>query len=249
MSDFKDFFSRNAESYARSSSHKSGSDLEVLIGNLGLEAGMEAIDLATGTGFTAAALAKGVSRVVAYDGTVEMLDLARKLALEEKLENIEFVTGNVMDLPFDNDSFDIATCRRAAHHFTDMKKFLSEVFRVLRPGGKLGVSDMLRPENDNEDIFNELERVRDSSHVGAICSSTWKVLLTEAGFRVDSMIVTDELYTVERWLSPVSMDSEQGREVLEIIGSRDKSALHDANINEEKQTILKQRIILIAGKP
>ncbi len=248
MSDFKEFFSKNAESYARSSSHKSGADLESLIKSLGLKPGMKALDLATGTGFTAVALAREVSKVVAYDGTREMLDQAEKLAREENLENMEFVMGDVMALPFENSTFDVATCRRAAHHFTDMKKFLSEVFRVLKPGGKLGVSDMLRPENDGADIFNALERVRDSSHVGAIRSSTWKELLTEAGFQVDSMTVSDELYTVERWLSPVAMDSPQGKEVHKIISSNDKATLLDGNINGEEQTILKQRIILVASK-
>lgn len=249
MSDFKEFFSQNAESYAKSSSHKSGADLEVLVKSLGLEPGMKAIDLAAGTGFTAAALAREVSKVVAYDGTVEMLEQAGKLAQEENLDNIELVVGDVMDLPFENSTFDVATCRRAAHHFTDMKKFLSEVFRILKPGGKLGVSDMLRPENDEADIFNELERVRDSSHVGAIRTSTWEELLTEAGFQVESMEVSDELYTVERWLSPVATDSPQGMQVKEIIRSHDKGTISDGNINGEGQTILKQRIILVARKP
>lgn len=248
MSDFRDFFSKNAESYAKSTSHKSGADLGVLIENLGLNSKMEAVDLATGTGFTAAALAKHVSRVVAYDATPEMLNQAKKLAAEEGYSNIEFETGDVMDMPFSDSTFDVATCRRAAHHFTDMKKFLSEVYRVLKPGGKLGVADMLRPENDEADIFNSLERVRDNSHVGAISVSTWRELLVGAGFEVEALSTSDELYTLEKWLSPVRMDSEQGKEIQKIIKAKDEELLKDGNVDKNKSTILKQRIVVIARK-
>lgn len=249
MSDFKEFFSKNAESYSKSTSHKSGADLGVLIESLSLNEDMKAIDLATGTGFTAVALAVEVSNVVAYDATKEMLDQARKLAAEKNLTNIEFEIGDVMDLSFPNGSFDIATCRRAAHHFTDMRRFISEVYRVLKSGGKLGVSDMLRPEADDADIFNEMERVRDKSHIGAIRVSTWRELLTEVGFEIEKIETTDELYALERWLSPVTMESEEGREVQDIVRTRDPELLKDANIDGEKQTILKQRIVVVAKKP
>lgn len=248
MSDFKDFFSRNAESYAKSTSHKSGKDLSLLIEGLRLNRSMKAIDLATGTGFTAAVLAETASSVVAYDATPEMLEQARKLMDEEKLTNVEFETGDVMQTPFEDGTFDVATCRRAAHHFTDMIKFLTEVHRILKPGGKLGIADMLRPEKDDADIFNKLERVRDNSHVGAIKVSAWRKILEDTGFQIENLTTSDELYTVERWLSPVEMDSDQGNEVRRIINELDDLVLKDGNVDRKEQTILKERIVLVARK-
>lgn len=249
MSDFRDFFSKNAESYAKSVSHKKGADLNVLLDNLNLNSSMKAVDLATGTGFTAVALADRVSEVVAYDATPEMLNEARKLSEEMKLDNLQFITGDVMEMPFEDNSFEIATCRRAAHHFTDMNKFLSEVYRILKPGGKLGVSDMIRPEKDSENIFNTLEIVRDSSHIGALTIPTWKEILADAGLEVESMVTSEELYTLEKWLSPITMESKQGIEVQDIINTTDSNVLRNGNVDKEKQTILKQRVILVAKKP
>ncbi len=248
MSDFRDFFSKNAEAYSKSVSHKTGADLGILLDFLEPKAGMNALDLATGTGFTAAALAEKVSSVVAYDATQEMLDQARKLSHEKNLTNIEFQIGDVMDLKFKDNSFDIITCRRAAHHFTDMKKFLSEAKRVLKPGGKLGIADMARPETDDSNIFNKLEIIRDNSHIGALKVSSWKEILTEAGFSIDKLWTADELYTLERWLSPVSLDSDAGNKIKELLDSTDEKILKDGNVDRKEQTILKPRIVMVAVK-
>ncbi len=249
MSDFRDFFSKNAEAYSSSVSHKTGADLGILIDYLKPEHNMQALDLATGTGYTAAALSERVSRVVAYDATPEMLEQAKNLASEKNLRNIEFLSGDVMELPFDDNTFDIITCRRAAHHFTDMKKFLSEARRVLKVGGKLGIADMARPERDESNIFNKLEIIRDNSHVAALRVSTWKEILLGAGFKLEKMWSSEELYSVEKWLSPVKMESEAGQEVKKLIEETNEILLKNGNVDREKQTILKPRIVVVAGKP
>ena len=146
MSDFKEFFSKNADSYANSQSHKKGEDLIQLIQALNPVVSDTAIDLASGTGFTAMELASRVSKVVAFDGTREMLEKAKALASERGIGNIEYVLGDVSELPYPESTFDIITCRRAAHHFTDKKKFLSELFRTLKKGGRMGLVDMAVPE-------------------------------------------------------------------------------------------------------
>ena len=249
MSDFKEFFSKNAESYSKSVSHKSGEDLALLITHLDLDRSQIALDLASGTGFTAMALAKEVSSVVAYDGTSEMLEQAKKLASERDIRNIEYVIGDVSGLPFESESFDIVTCRRAAHHFTDKAKFLSEAYRVLKQGGKLGLVDMASPEADRNDVFNSLERIRDNSHVGAEKVSVWTQLVKKSGFEIVQSIGSEEEYTLERWLSPVPVDGEQGRELSEFVRNTPKELLLNANIDPEKLTLLKLRITLIAKKP
>lgn len=248
MSDYKDFFSKNADAYAHSSSHRSGSDLSTVIEHLNLKKDFEAIDLASGTGFTAFALAEHVKRVVAYDGTPEMLEKAKALAQEKNLNNLEYVVGDVANLPFPNNTFDIAACRRAAHHFLDKQKFFSEAYRVLKPGGKLGFVDMSRPKNDDMDLFNTIEKIRDHSHAAAEKESDWIGFAEKAGFKISEVITSEELFTFEKWLSPVSMDSEDAMQIISLLNSTDSNHLKAANIDPENHAVLKPRISLIAVK-
>lgn len=248
MSDYKDFFSKNADAYANSASHRSGNDLATVIEHLALKDDFVAIDLASGTGFTAMALAEHVKKVVAYDGTPEMLREAKRLAEEKNLTNMEYVVGDVANLPFPDNSFDIATCRRAAHHFTDKQKFFSEAYRVLKSGGKLGLVDMSRPSGDDADLFNSIERIRDSSHVAAERESEWMRLAENAGFRIAEKISSEELFPFEKWLSPVSMESESAREILTLLRNTDSGTLKSANVDPESLAVLKPRITLIAIK-
>lgn len=248
MSDFRDFFSKNAESFAKSSSHRSGEDLAILIEHIKPAAGETALDLAAGTGFTSLALAKRVSRVVAYDGTPEMLEQAKTLAREEGITSIEFITGDVSELPFPERSFDIITCRRAAHHFTDKPKFLSEAFRVLNRGGRFGLVDMATPAADRDGIINALERIRDPSHVAAESVQEWRRLVAGAGFSIREILTSREEYTIERWLSPLKMDTQQGKEVSELIANAPSDSLAGANVDREKGTLLKERFILMAER-
>lgn len=249
MSDFKDFFSKNAESYANSQSHKKGEDLSQLMDAIEPTSSQVAIDLASGTGFTAMELAPHVSRVVAFDGTKEMLDKAQALAVERGIKNIEFVLGDVSELPYPESTFDIITCRRAAHHFTDKKKFLSESFRVLKSGGGLGLVDMSAPESDNHNIFNNIETIRDHSHIAAEKLETWKELIQGSGFRISKVMTSIEEYTIEKWLSPVKQDSPEGEELEKYLRETPGELLLKANIDRETGTIIKERFVMIAEKP
>ena len=249
MSDFRDFFSKNAENYSKSISHKSGSDLNELIERLNPGKDQTAIDLAAGTGFTALALSKRVARVVAFDGTEEMLDEAKKISAKEGILNIDFVLGNVESIPFPDSSFDIATCRRAAHHFTDKAKFLAEVFRILKPGGKIGIADMTRPETDDLDFFNELEKIRDTSHASAETVPAWKSLVEKAGFSLLEVVEMNEEFPLEKWLYPVKPDTPQGQKAYDAMAKASEDTLRRTKIDMEKRILTKGRIVLIASKP
>ena len=249
MSDFKEFFSKNADSYANSQSHKKGEDLNQLIQALNPVVSDTAIDLASGTGFTAMELASRVSKVVAFDGTREMLEKAKALASERGIGNIEYVLGDVSELPYQESTFDIITCRRAAHHFTDKKKFLSESFRTLKKGGRLGLVDMAVPESDKHNVFNHIEIIRDHSHIAAEKVETWKKLIKESGFNLSKVLTSSEEYTVEKWLSPVKMDSPEGIELQHYLKDTPEELLLNGNINREEGTILKERFVIVAEKP
>lgn len=76
-----------------------------------------------------------------------------------------FVRGDVCDLPFPDESFDLVLSRLAFHHFVDIDTPFREMRRVLRPGGQLVLIDMEAAGEECRDIRDGIERMRDVSHV------------------------------------------------------------------------------------
>lgn len=145
-----------------------------------------ALDIATGSGHTAAALAPRVAGVVCVDITRKMIAEAEKLTLELGIDNMRFCLADTHALPFHDRTFNIVTCRRAAHHFSNITQALGEMKRVLRSDGRLIVDDRSVPEDDFVDsCLNELDRLHDASHVREYRPSQWRRLLEASGFIVD----------------------------------------------------------------
>jgi len=248
MTDFMDFFSKNAEWYSRSTSHRSGKDLEFLLENMNILGESVALDLATGTGFTAFEIARRARKVFAFDGNDRMLEEARAMAQKLGLKNIEFMRGDVETLQFKENMFDIVTCRRAAHHFKNKGRFLSEASRVMKMGGRFGLVDFVRPENDNADVLNRIEIIRDPSHVGAIKASIWKKLAEENGFTISNSVMIERMISFTEWLEPVSDDSKEASEIRNLLLSENRDDLENAYFNIEEMKLKKDYLIMICTK-
>ena len=164
---------------------------------------MAALDVATGTGHTAFALAPRVARVVGTDLTPQMLAEGERLARERRVPHVRFCLADAHALPFDAGAFHVVTCRRAAHHFSNIRLALREMKRVLRPlgSGRLVIDDRSVPEDDFVDeCMNELDRLHDESHVRQYRPSEWVRMLKEAGFAVETV----EPYTRHRPLTSLT---------------------------------------------
>lgn len=246
----KSFFGRHAADYSKSHSHAKGADLSALIRDLAPKKDDEALDVATGTGFTALALSNVARRVTGIDVTEEMLDQARDLARREGASNLKFEKGDAMKMRYADGSFDIVTTRRAAHHFRDVPQFLRETRRVLRDGGRLGVVDMSPPDGA-EEFVNKIERLRDSSHVEAFTPTAWKAMVTEAGFQTTSVEVLGERTLFERWLYPVGLGGPEEAAIRSAWESAPDlaSGLLEADFDDGVlQSFTKNRLVLIAAK-
>ena len=105
--------------------------------------GDRALDVATGTGDLALALAERVGpsgEVVGSDFSERMLELAR-----QKAPGLRFETANALALPYEDDSFDAATVGFGARNFSDLARGLTEMARVVRPGGRVVVLEITTP--------------------------------------------------------------------------------------------------------
>jgi ubiquinone/menaquinone biosynthesis C-methylase UbiE len=103
-------------------------------------------DLGCGTGQVSAALAPFVARVIAVDASAAMLQAARKRL--QHLNNIDLRRGDLEALPIDDGRLDLATIMLVLHHVPEPARAVAEVARVLTPGGRLIVVDMLPHDRD-----------------------------------------------------------------------------------------------------
>jgi ubiquinone/menaquinone biosynthesis C-methylase UbiE len=129
---------------------------------LGPFAGNESVlDVGTGTGAFAFAVAPHVGDVVGVDTDEEYLEAAR----EQAPENVRFAEGDATALPFGYAAFDIAASLRLLHHVRRPELAVSELARVTRPGGRLFVADQLGSIDPLRSLeMDRFERVRDPSH-------------------------------------------------------------------------------------
>jgi ubiquinone/menaquinone biosynthesis C-methylase UbiE len=181
----KERFARFADGYVTSQSHAKGSDLDLLVEIAKPQADWLVLDIATGGGHTALKFAPYVNRVIATDITPKMLSAAENFIHEQGVTNISFKPADAQDLPFEDDIFDLVTCRIAPHHFLDCAGFVQEASRVLKLGGTLVVQDHVLPEDKDAACYiDNFERLRDPSHNRAFNSDGWIRMFERAGLDV-----------------------------------------------------------------
>lgn len=178
-------FGPAAGAYTTSAGHADAEALSRVVAVAEPRPGDVALDVATGAGHTALALAPVVARVVALDITPEMLAETARNAARRGVHNLTVSLGAAEALPFGDASFDIVTVRTAPHHFGDVRRAVREMARVARPGGRVVVVDTTVPEDDTLDReINAIELLRDPSHVRNYRPSEWRAMLESAGLIV-----------------------------------------------------------------
>lgn len=209
-------FAPVANAYVTSATHAAGVDLARLV-TLAAPRGTERLlDVATGGGHTALAFAPQVRSAVASDLTLAMLLAAREHITAQNITNVTFCRNAAETLPFADASFDLVTCRIAAHHFADARAFASESARVLRPGGLLLISDHIGLEDPELDAFmDRFERWRDPSHVRAYTLAEWSAFFAGTGLQVEHTENDPrEPYEFVSWTARMRMPADE-RDALE----------------------------------
>jgi SAM-dependent methyltransferase len=207
-----------AERYGTSWSHADGPDLRWLVDAAAPLPTDCAIDLGAGAGHATLALAPHVARVDAVDPTPEMLAVAARLAAERGIANVAWVEARAEALPYPAATFDIAISRFSIHHWPDPTGALREVARVLRPGGRVVLIDLVSPEDAALDTFlNTVELLRDPTHGRSLRPSDWRAVIAGAGLRGDIAREWRFRHDTEDWLSrttPLAWRADAVRRLL-----------------------------------
>jgi arsenite methyltransferase len=160
-----------------------------------LRAGERVLDLGSGGGIDVILSAKRVGpdgKAYGLDMTDEMLELARRNASEAGVANVEFLRGFIEDVPLPSGSVDVVISNSVINLSTDKPKVFAEMRRVLRPGGRIGVSDIVAADH-----LTPQERAERGSYAGCIAGALsfaeYHAGLQDAGFDAISIDPTHEV--------------------------------------------------------
>lgn len=172
-----------ANAYLTSAVHSQGADLGQAAERL--RGCGSVLDVGCGAGHLSFAVAPGVGSIVASDLSPQMLATVAAEAKRRGLANLDTRQASAESLPFADASFDAVCTRFSAHHWTDFGRGVAEMRRVLKPGGRLVVIDIVAPGAALLDThLQAIELLRDPSHVRDRSVDEWAAQLVGAGFKI-----------------------------------------------------------------
>lgn len=157
-----------------------------------LKKGETVLDLGSGAGFDSFLAANKVGKsgqVIGVDMTPEMVEKARENAINGDYKNVEFRLGEIENLPVSDNSVDVIISNCVINLAPDKKRVFMEAFRVLKPGGRLMISDIVLLKELPETIKNSIE-----AYVGCVSGAVKREkyinVIKESGFQ--EVTITDE---------------------------------------------------------
>jgi ubiquinone/menaquinone biosynthesis C-methylase UbiE len=161
-----------------------------------LRPGETVLDLGSGAGADVLISARRVGpsgRAIGLDMTDEMLELARANAAEAGVDNVEFVKGYLEDMPLADESVDVVISNCVINLSGDKPKALTESARVLRPGGRFAISDVIA-DPDMDEVTRADMAAWTGCIAGALTEAEFRAALQSAGFDAIEITPTHKVH-------------------------------------------------------
>lgn len=159
------------------------------------------LDVASGTCSAGRAIARQAKKVTCLDMTPSMLEQGKRIADMQRIENMEFVVGDAVDVPFGENSFDVVITRLSMHHFPNPELPFREMYRVLKPTGKLVIIDMVTEDDPYRYRRDELEKLRDFSHERNLTEGEMMHIYNKYNLQIVGLERTSFEVSVQEWLN------------------------------------------------
>lgn len=152
------------------------------------------VDLGTGTGYVAFALAErcNVSKVIGIDIVTDTLSRNREIVNKKDILNLEFIAYDGTRFPLPDSSIDCIVTRYALHHFPDIENSFKEIYRVLKPKGKLIIADPTPNKNDKNRFVDKFMQIKPDGHIKFYSLDEYKNMLENIGFK----FILNEMTTI-----------------------------------------------------
>ena len=212
-----------------------GANLGVGCGNpssfINIKNGDTVVDLGSGAGFDAFIVASSVGitgKVIGIDLSEDMLELGKKNAVKGKYKNVEFVKGDIENIPLAKDSADQVISNCVINLSLHKDKVYKEAYRILKPGGQLAISDIVLEKELPEFIKESL-----AGHIACVSGaeklSIYMQYVKNAGFEnikvqsksdfpLELMLTDPQLMTIAQKMN-FSLDSQEAKEVAASVKS------------------------------
>lgn len=210
-----DVWSERADAFRESKAHREGPDLDLLVEWAEPGEGVTALDVATGGGHVARRLRDAGCEVVSIDPAPGMQPT---------------VVSRAEEIPFADESFDVVTCRIAAHHFEDVRAAVREMARVSRD--RVVVEDNLF----GGDHVEQAEKLRDPTHVRCYTEDEWRDFFADAGLDVEAVERVERRQDFEAWVTRVETPEDDIARVRELLADD----VEDGNVTM-RSVVLKGR--------
>ena len=194
-------FTHQTESFARNEVATKAETLGALVELVPEDPEASWLETACGPGVISRTLAARVRSVRGVDLTRSMVEKATEEAEREGITNVGFSLDDATALGFDDASFDGAVTRFSLHHIPAPWRAMAEMGRVVRPGGRVLVSDFVAdPDRDVYAAVEEIERLRDPSHWSCLTAEQLRSIGAVAGLELESEQLIPFELDYEDWL-------------------------------------------------
>ena len=206
VDDVKERFGRTAEVVAAHSAEQVDKVREEVRSLLTLSGNERVVDVGTGAGTLAFALAPRVREVVGVDAVPELLAAARAVAPA----NVTFIEADATSLPLESFSFDLAVTRRTLHHIARPELVVAELVRVTRLGGTIVIEDQIAPVDPLAALeVDRFERARDPSHTRLLPDVDLRHLFEANGLVLETRRYRTERRTLDSYLELAGRTGEE----------------------------------------